>query len=82
MRQTICALLVAGCVALGVGCVTVNVAEIPPPESDCPTDADIERLAVLLPKPTLPADAIDLDELAGRFIDAAAYCETAARRLR
>jgi hypothetical protein len=62
--------------------VTVRVAEIPPPEADCPSDADIERLAQLLPECPDPVEMIAIEELAGRFIDAAAYCEMADRRLR
>lgn len=82
MRQTICAVLAAGSVLLGAGCVTNKFAPIPPPESDCPTEADIEELARLLPRLVEPAEVIELEELAGRFIDAAAYCAMAERRLR
>jgi hypothetical protein len=62
--------------------VTVRVAEIPPPESDCPTEADVGALAGLLPTFFDPVEVVALEALAGRFIDAAAYCEMADRRLR
>jgi hypothetical protein len=60
----------------------VRVAEIPPPESDCPTEADIEELARLMPTFYEPAEEIRVEEIAGRFRDAAAYCVMADKRLR
>ena len=78
MRGLICALLAAGCVLFGAGCVTVRVAEIPPPESECPTDADVERLARLLPTLYDPAAMAALEELAGRA-DAVCFGSLAQR---
>jgi hypothetical protein len=67
---------------LGAGCVNVRVAEVPPPDNDCPTEADVEELAELIPYYMDVAEAIRVEALAGRFIDAAAYCVMAEKRLR
>jgi hypothetical protein len=82
MLSKTCAALVAGCALLGVGCVTVRVAEIPPPDSECPTEDDIEELARLLPQFVEPSEIVRVDLLAVRFVDAAAYCQLADKRLR
>jgi hypothetical protein len=62
--------------------VTVKVAEIPPPEHDCATDEDLERLAVLIPEQSDPARALRVERIIDRVIESAAYCEMAERRLR
>ena len=72
--KTWTACLIAG--ALVAGCVTVKVAEIPPPEHECPTDADLDRLAGWLP------DTVEAEDVARRYIQAQAYCRMAEKRLR
>ena len=67
---------------LGAGCVTVRVVDFPPPENPCPTEADVEDLARLLPQPQGAMGALLVEELATKFIDAAAYCQTGEARLR
>jgi len=62
--------------------VTVRVVDFPPPENPCPTKADVEELASLLPRPADPLSLIRIEHLGMRFIDAAAYCQTAEERLR
>jgi hypothetical protein len=82
MRAKSFEILLVVCVLLGVACVTVRVVDFPPPENPCPTQADIEELARLLPQPKGALGAIHIDELALKFVDAASYCQVAEKRLR
>jgi hypothetical protein len=77
-------LLLAALLAGGAsGCNTNKAVTIPPPGYECPTGADQDRLAELLPNPLDDAAlAIEVDNLGEKFIRAAAYCEMAERRLR
>jgi len=43
---------------------------------------DVAELGRLLPVPDDLAEALLIEELGMRFVNAAAYCQTAARRLR
>jgi hypothetical protein len=52
------------------------------PKSPCPSKADVEELARLLPRPDDSAEAIRVDALGLRFADAAAYCQTAEELLK
>lgn len=70
---------------VAIGCITIDaqVRTFPPPDFPCATDADVVALAELLPeRETLLADElVQLEEMAGRFIDSAGYCQTAAEEM-
>jgi hypothetical protein len=70
------------CTLIGLGCAHGNVARISAPAGDCPTKADIQQLNSLIPIQQDPVAAITVDSMVKRFLDAAAYCRVAARRLR
>lgn len=72
------ACILAGLLVVGgsASCVTVKVAEIPPPEHECPTDADLDMLADWLPETT------EAEMTALRYRKAQAYCLMAWKRLR
>ena len=75
---------------LVVGCVTVKVAEIPPPRHECPSDEDLDRLADWLPalptdRPPTPIEIERekrIDEVMERYQNAQAYCTMAEKRLK
>lgn len=50
------------------------------PEDECPSEADVVRSAAVPPELMDPKSAIEIHELAMRFLDAATYCQTADRR--
>jgi hypothetical protein len=73
-------LLRAGCgcclAFMLAGCAGTRVVIVPPPD-ECPTDADVERLARELVVHTDTAEAIEQDAMVGRWLDAASLCRVA-----
>jgi len=83
MRRTITgrswlASMSAGLLAVlcAAGCVNGKMAAIPPPEYQCPTDADLDALADWAP------ETVEAEMTAMRYRQAQAYCRMAERRLR
>jgi hypothetical protein len=71
-------------ICFAISCQTVQIHSFPAPLSDCPTDEDVIELAVIFGpaiSAATPEEAIQLSDLAGRFVDATAYCQTAEEKL-
>lgn len=82
-RRVAVALLV--CAAGFAACQTVRIANLPPPDEPCLTEADTELLCQLLGRESVgktEEDRLQLQAVCQRVADSGAYCETAEGMLR
>ena len=77
--------LAVACVLLlcAVGCVTVKVAAIPPPEREIATEEDMERVGSLLPDPKrlTAGEVMDWTAFLERLTESVSYAIMAEKRL-
>ena len=73
---------VTALVALWLGCTSIQIVNHPPPLAPCPTEAQEDMLADLMPIPDDFALALAIERSNEAFIQAASYCRESEKRLR